>query len=265
MSEWLKSLDEYRNRQWTVEKIKAEKASIANELRLRADEIDRNPGFFGSFTRRNIFTRNETENLLRTYTTILEEKELELKAIRAKEDRERSEREARMAPILRLRAATRTEKQYLDPSYRERFAKSSNQIILTKYRIRWASEAEAVLGDESVLKLAKREAPEVLDLIKARENIVSLAEGFSVPQEKETPEQFRQRTAMYERNKLNDELCAVDIVLEKLAALDQRIALVKNDETISEETRAAQLAFLERMKKLLGRDEGSTDESDTII
>lgn len=72
------------------------------------------------------------------------------------------------------------ERNFLDPEFRQSFAKANRSQILGELREKWASEYDEVMQDTALVGWLYNAFPDVLDWLKARADVVRLAERFEV-------------------------------------------------------------------------------------
>lgn len=107
---------------------------------------------------------------------------------RARQENERRRAAERLAPILRpLQLRAHLERDFMDPEFRERFARRHWMTILGNLRDQWEREEGDLVREPYSESIAEDVAPEVLELLEARRETVRLAYKFSVEPLDEPP------------------------------------------------------------------------------
>jgi len=74
----------------------------------------------------------------------------------------------------------RQEENFLDPQYREEFARTNSAQILNEWRKEWEMEHKQIMQDRTVVGWCYHAFPEVLKWVDARREVVRLAERFAM-------------------------------------------------------------------------------------
>jgi hypothetical protein len=122
---------------------------------------------------------------------ILEEYEREQAAAKEKAEREKKAPEERAAvenKLAALRCRAHRENYFLNPDFQQKYARHHLHEISSKLKAEWGSEYDSLMQQPQFKQLAAEQAPEVLQWLEARVNIVRLAEEMTAsPQIQKKP------------------------------------------------------------------------------
>jgi hypothetical protein len=99
-------------------------------------------------------------------------------ALKAKLDKERT---ALKNKISALACRAHRESNFLDAGFQQRYAERKRERILSTLQAEWGREYDDLMKDPQFQQMAREEAPQVLQWLEARVNIVLLAEQMSAP------------------------------------------------------------------------------------
>jgi hypothetical protein len=116
-----------------------------------------------------------------------EEREREAVARRMIEELEQQARELAVAAHLEL--------NFLDPEYRQQYAKQHHTQISTELKARWVVEYRQVLGDEPLRTLLEEQHPHVMPVLTARMQVLAIAERLPFDEQMAHAQQAEERAA----------------------------------------------------------------------
>jgi hypothetical protein len=125
-----------------------------------------------------------------------------------------------------LRSEAHRESHFMDPVFQKDYAKREREKILGTLKKEWKGHYGRVMHDPYLKKLAEEKAPEVIQLIEARVNIVQLAERLPVappsmaenekPKKKLKAEEVRQLIIRRQAIQADDKIARAKLKGEKI-------------------------------------------------
>lgn len=161
-------------------------------------------------------------------------------------ERKRKEDLVRRATV--RQQATHLERNFLDPAYREAYARVHCQQLLGDLKEEWFKDYQSVINDHDFLSLLHQEYPEVLEFLEARLETVRIAERLAVepppappplpPAPKLTPEARQEKIERFRKRMVEKiDVKAQDFMAQqkRKLQLEQEYAAELSEYNISED------------------------------
>lgn len=171
-----------------------------------------------------------------------------------------------------LRLLVFTERNFLDPEYREHFAQVHADEIVRTLKKKWADEYFKMMQDPDLVKELRDTHPHVLDWFEVRTDIVLRAERHLVirlpepePERKKlTTEEFREKMIRRDQVQMEDEEARAQLELDRRKKiLDDRDREIKETEErtdLTDEQKTDRINVIRELAEM--RLQGGTNDTD---
>jgi hypothetical protein len=177
-------------------------------------------------------------------------------------------RAALQSKLAKLQCRAHRESNFMDEEFQRRYAQHHGERVLSKLQAEWGREYDELMSQPQFQQLAKEEAPQVLQWLEGRVNIVRLAEQMSAPVPPPPPERKKRTAEQVRALKVHwDEIQAKDRIARAKLKAEMLLKAAAELESIPLDPEEKESLKTELVQKILdiGEQEGNHGNNGTTL